>query len=219
MADLSDFLEDRLLEIVFAQSAYQTPTVIRVTTVDDTATYTVRVNETDYDYAALGGDTATEILDGLETALAAGVEFTATRFTDQDGLEALRIAQTATYESLAISVSATATGALSTAQEVFVALFTTAVGEDGSGTEVVNSGYARQILPMTAVAGGAAATSADVTFGPAGVGGYGAVTHAALYDAFTGGNLLLHSALVAPKTIPENDTFTFRAGDLTVALL
>lgn len=219
MADLSDFLEDRLLEVVFAQGAYQIPTTIRVTTVDDTATYTVRVNEVDYSYPAVGGDTETEILDGLATAMAGAVDFTTTRFTDGGGLEALKLDQAATYLALRIAVSATNTGVLASAQEVYVALFTTAVGEDGSGTEVVNSGYARQTITVNAVAGGTTANAADITFGPAGVGGYGTVTHAALYDAFTGGNLLFHAALVASKTIPENDTFTYPAGSLTATLL
>jgi len=39
-----------------------------------------------------------------------------------------------------------------------------------------------------------------------------------VYDSLTGGNLLLHSALAASRTVAENDTFTFRAGDLSAAL-
>ena len=50
---------------------------VRVTTVDDTDTYTVTlggVNDLDHDYAASGGDLATGIIDGLATAINDGVD-------------------------------------------------------------------------------------------------------------------------------------------------
>ena len=205
MADLSDFMEDRLLEVVFGKGAYQVPTLIRVTAVDDTATYTVRVNEVDYTYVAQAADTDVEILDGLIAAMAAATEFTFVRFTDGDAVETLILAQTAPYVSQRVAVTVDNAGALAASQDVYIALYTTAVGEDASGTEVAGSGYARQSLPMNVVAGGTTTNPTDVTFGPAGVGGWGTITHAAVFDAFTGGNLLFHAALVATKTIPEND--------------
>lgn len=44
------------------------------------------------------------------------------------------------------------------------------------------------------------------------------VTHMGLYDAISGGNLLYHNALVAPKTLLTNDELAFGAGSITVSL-
>ena len=40
------------------------------------------------------------------------------------------------------------------------------------------------------------------------------VTHAALMDALTAGNMLLHAALTASKTVGAGDTLSFSAGDI-----
>jgi hypothetical protein len=132
-------------------------------------------------------------------------------------VETLRIDQDASYVGLRLSVSATATGVLSTAQEVYAALFTTVVGDDLSGTEVADATYSRRVVPLAAVAAGASSNVSDVVFGPA-TGGFGVVTHAAILDASVGGNLLYHAALTTVRTVAAGDTFTFRAGDLTLSL-
>ena len=219
MADLSDFMEDRLLEIALGKTSYQVPTVIRVSVLDDTATYTVTVNGDDFSYPAVGGDVELDVLTGLKTAIdLGGAPLTTSLFVDNDGENALKIAQDATYTPLHILVSATAAGDLSGSREVYAALYTTAVGEDASGTEVAGLGYTRETLSFAAVASGESATDADVTFGPAGVGGWGQVTHAAIFDDLTAGNLIFHGALVAAKDVLENDTFTFFTGTLTLAM-
>src|SRR5688572_15936538 len=81
----------------------------------------------------------------------------------------------------------------------YVGLFTAAPGEAGGGTEVSGGSYARQALqPTTAAASGAADNSADVTF-PAASADWGTVTHVGIFDASSGGNLLLYAALTASK--------------------
>lgn len=44
------------------------------------------------------------------------------------------------------------------------------------------------------------------------------VTHMGLYDNITGGNLLYHNALVAPKTLLTNDVLAFGTGSITISL-
>jgi hypothetical protein len=44
------------------------------------------------------------------------------------------------------------------------------------------------------------------------------VTHVALYDAATGGNLLYHAPLVSQKTLQPGDVLSFGVGALTVTI-
>jgi hypothetical protein len=44
------------------------------------------------------------------------------------------------------------------------------------------------------------------------------VTHVGLYDAASGGNLLYHSTLVAPKTLQPGDVLSFGVGAMTVTV-
>ena len=109
------------------------------------------------------------------------------------------------------------TGSWSAPANVYVALFTTAVNDDGSGSEVSAGGYARELATFAAASGGSASTSADLEFGPASAS-WGTVTHVAIYDASSGGNLLFHGALSASKTIGDGDEFKIATGNLTVTL-
>ena len=100
---------------------------------------------------------------------------------------------------------------------VYVALFTSAPSDAGGGTEVSGGAYARQAVTLDAAAGGASSNSADITF-PQATADWGTVTHLALMDALTGGNMLMHSPLDASKTVNNGDTFKFEAGDLDVTV-
>jgi hypothetical protein len=100
---------------------------------------------------------------------------------------------------------------------VYLALFTTATTDAGGGTEVSGGSYARQAVTLAAASGGASSNSADITF-PQATADWGTVTHCALYDAVSGGNMLMHSALDASKTINNGDTFKINAGDLDVTV-
>jgi len=98
---------------------------------------------------------------------------------------------------------------------LYVALFTTATGDDGSGTELSAGGYARQALTVDAPSDGATANTSAVTFGPA-TEDWGTVTHCAIYDAETNGNMLMHDALSTSRPIGDGDELEFAAGDLDV---
>lgn len=100
-------------------------------------------------------------------------------------------------------------------ETVYLALFTAAPGDAGGGTEVSGGSYARQDVGLAAASGGASSNSADITF-PAATADWGTVTHVALMDALTAGNMLMHSPLDASKAVNNGDTFKINAGDLDV---
>ena len=100
---------------------------------------------------------------------------------------------------------------------VYVALFTTPTTDAGGGTEVSGGSYARQAVTLSAASGGASENSADITF-PQATADWGTITHVALMDALTGGNMLMHTALDASKTVNNGDTFKINAGDLDVTV-
>ncbi len=101
----------------------------------------------------------------------------------------------------------------------YVALFTAAPGEAGGGTEVSALGYARQSAAFTV--SGTAPTAAENTSAvefPTALASWGTVTHAAVFDAITGGNMLAYAALAEAKPISTGDVFRFPAGNLDFTL-
>jgi len=104
---------------------------------------------------------------------------------------------------------------------VYLALFTTATADAGTGTEVSGGSYARQSITFGATAdvSGAMqiANSSDITF-PVATANWGTITHAAIYDALSAGNMLVHTALSVSRTVNTSDQVKFEAGDLKVQL-
>jgi hypothetical protein len=99
---------------------------------------------------------------------------------------------------------------------IYVGLFTADPGESGSSNEVSGNGYLRQSMAFT-VSGSAAANTSAVEF-PTASGSWGTITHTALYDASTSGNMLAVGQLTASKSIGTNDVFRFNAGDFDITL-
>lgn len=98
---------------------------------------------------------------------------------------------------------------------VYAALFSTATDETGGGTEATGGSYGRQAVAFAAGgAAGAAESSADVTFTNMPADTW---THLALFDASSGGNMLLHGPLTAPKTTASGDDLVILAGDIDAA--
>lgn len=97
----------------------------------------------------------------------------------------------------------------------FLALFTTATTDAGGGTEVTGGSYARQAVTFATAASKATDNTVAVSFTsmPAAT-----VTHAAIMDASTAGNMLLHGPLTASKTVGAGDTLTFAIGDIAGSL-
>lgn len=116
----------------------------------------------------------------------------------------------------------------------YVAVFNNTSGnalanlQNGTITDEVStsgSGYSRQIAtfgtPTTTGTGNSAVTSAStnatITF-PTATGDWGTITHIAIMDAATSGNVLFFGAVSTAKQISTGDTFQITSGNLTVAL-
>ena len=100
---------------------------------------------------------------------------------------------------------------------LYVALFTSATSDAGGGTEVSGNAYARQSIAFNTAAAGSTTNAASVEF-PTATGSWGTITHVALFDASTSGNMLIHSALTASKTIASGDVFRFNAADYDITI-
>jgi len=98
---------------------------------------------------------------------------------------------------------------------VYVGLYTAAPSDSGGGTEVSGGAYARQAITFSAAAAGTTNNSAVVTF-PTATANWGTITHFALFDASTAGNMLMWSALTTSRVVNTNDIVKFSAGSLTV---
>jgi len=104
----------------------------------------------------------------------------------------------------------------------YVALLTAAPTDAGGGTEVSGGAYARVAVARAAGTWaapsgtpGATSNTAAVTF-PNPTANWGTVTHFALYDAITTGNLLGWAALGTSRNILNGDSApSFAAGTLT----
>lgn len=102
---------------------------------------------------------------------------------------------------------------------LYVGLLTAAPTDAGGGTEVVGGAYARSNLaPLdtnwkatqggvsgpSSGSGGVTTNAVAITF-PAPTANWGTVTHFGIFDAASGGNLLIWDALTAPRTILNGD--------------
>lgn len=103
---------------------------------------------------------------------------------------------------------------------VYAGLLTAAPSDTGGGTEVSGGSYARVAI-ASSLANWAGTQSAGSTTASSGTGGttsnngaitfpgptadWGRVTHVGLYDALSGGNLLIWAALTTPKTVNNAD--------------
>ncbi len=104
---------------------------------------------------------------------------------------------------------------------IYVGLSTVDPLDDASGLAEPNgNGYARAQTAASdwnATSGGSLDNANDITFAQA-TGSWGTITHFALFDAATGGNMLAHGALSQSKAIGSSDIAKFEAGDLDISL-
>ena len=98
----------------------------------------------------------------------------------------------------------------------YIGLFTAAPGEAGGGTEVSGNAYIRKAVTFT-VSGNTASNNAAIEW-PTATGSWGTVTHVAVFDAETTGNMLAYATLTASKTISTGDVLRIPSGDLDVTL-
>lgn len=99
----------------------------------------------------------------------------------------------------------------------YVGLSTVDPADDNGGlAEPSGSGYARVATAgadWEAASSGAIQNANAITF-PEASGSWGTVTHFALFDAATDGNMLAHGALGASSAITSGETPRFAAGAL-----
>ena len=115
-----------------------------------------------------------------------------------------------------------------------VGLLTAAPGEAGGGTEVSGGSYARvavaaslanwagtQAAASTTASTGSSGTTSNngaITF-PAPTASWGSVTHFAIYDAATAGNMLFYGSLGTAKTVNNGDAApSFLASSLSIQI-
>ncbi len=100
---------------------------------------------------------------------------------------------------------------------VYIALHTANPTEGGTGTEVTGGSYARKVMTFSAAATVTSVTSAsnasDIVWTalPSTT-----VSHVAIWDASTGGNMLYYAPLSANKVIASGDGYTISTGQLVV---
>jgi hypothetical protein len=114
------------------------------------------------------------------------------------------------------------TGAYTAPTNIYVALCKTTIQDDDTGStlpgEVSGGAYARKVCnTWDAASGGATENTQTVTFAQA-TADWGTVTHFALCDHSSTGNMLAWGALSVAKNVQSGDTFTFATGDIDVTL-
>lgn len=105
----------------------------------------------------------------------------------------------------------------------YIALMKSAPSDTGGGTEATGTNYARVRIGDTGQGNftvgttGTATNSSAFTFADAG-SNWGTVTHIALYDSASGGNLLLYATLNASANIQSGDIFKIPASGFTITM-
>jgi hypothetical protein len=97
----------------------------------------------------------------------------------------------------------------------YLAIFSTVVAEDGTGTELSGAWYSRKAINFGSAVNGTAANSANIDFGEV-TGAAANVVGWALFDAATGGNAWVYGAFEVAKTASVGTNVLIQAGDITV---
>lgn len=104
---------------------------------------------------------------------------------------------------------------------IYVGLSTANPTDNGSGlAEPSGNGYARvqtSVSDWKTASNGSLDNASDISFAQA-TGSWGTITHFALFDAATAGNMLAYGALSQSKSISESDIAKFEVGDLDISL-
>lgn len=103
----------------------------------------------------------------------------------------------------------------------YLGLFTAAPSDAGGGTEVSGNNYSRPATGTMTVSGTSptnCTNSASIEFDPASGGNWGTITHIAVFDASTGGNMLGWAVLTTSRTINDGDILRVPTGDLDITL-
>lgn len=137
------------------------------------------------------------------------------------------------FRAQAIGITGASAAAGTGPTALYIGLFTANPTDTGGGTEVTGNAYARvtvtsgmgatgwagtQSAGSTTASSGTSGTTSNngvITFPTPTPSGWGTVTGVGIFDASSGGNLLIWAALTTSKTINSGDSVTFPAGSLT----
>lgn len=104
---------------------------------------------------------------------------------------------------------------------IYVGLSTSDPGDDGAGLAEPSGGsYARVATAATdwnTASSGSLDNATAIEFAEASAS-WGTITHFALFDAASSGNMLAHGSLTTSKTVSSGDTASFAAGALDITL-
>lgn len=103
--------------------------------------------------------------------------------------------------------------AITASNTYYIGLSTTAITAAGVGTEPVGNGYARVTVDndkttFTVAADGVLYNDIQIEF-PESTDTWGTITHIAIYDANTNGNMLYYSELTTPRAVAAETTLVF----------
>lgn len=96
---------------------------------------------------------------------------------------------------------------------VYLALYEDDPTDADVGTEIVGGSYARVAITFIAPANGVTENNGDLV-PPLATADWGTITHVAVRDALTGGNMLFHGPLDTQITILNGQQFKILSGDL-----
>lgn len=125
-------------------------------------------------------------------------------------------------------------GSFTAPSALYVALFTAAPSDTGGGTEVSGNAYARVNLAPSASnwastggattitnpsvgTSGTTSNNSVITF-PTATGSWGTVTHVAIFDASTSGNMLFWGALTASQVVGTGGVVSFAISQLSAQI-
>lgn len=97
----------------------------------------------------------------------------------------------------------------------FLALYTSSPNAGGGGTEVTGGSYSRKAITYGAITAGSMSNSALITY--AGLPS-ATITHYAVLDAATGGNLKGYGALNSPAIVVAGDQLQFTVGSHSISV-
>jgi len=138
------------------------------------------------------------------------------------------------FRAQAIGITGASAAAGTGPSTLYAGLYTSAPSDAGGGTEVSGGSYARvaitsslsnwagtQAAASTTVSSGTSGTTSNngsVTF-PVPTANWGTITSFGIFDAATGGNLLIYGTLTTSKTVNNGDAApTFPAAALSVQI-
>jgi len=104
----------------------------------------------------------------------------------------------------------------------YIGLSTTAPVEGSSGYECTepasSAGYARvKLTSLSEPTGGVITNTANIDFAES-TAAWGVITHFVIYDALTGGNMLIYGPLSKTRTVESETAMTIRTGYLSLTL-